>query len=269
MDISESIQFIEKNGTELEKARMWCILFDEPPEPSVLQVIKGLQNEDGGFPFGHVYGRPSSLNSTQVALLWMDELALMGSRIAGRCLQFLLNTQERDGGWDEDKSIARFEPPPWGTPGEIWARIYLSAQSAFWLIVGGYCGTDELHRALDFLRKHQEPSGRFQGFLHATWIATSVLIMAGEPYTKFGERGLAALSNESLANWVDSQISWALGCLSKAGVSTEVPFVEDCLKELIQRRQVGGEWVSEDGEARIVGATLETLKVFKQYGLLR
>jgi prenyltransferase beta subunit len=179
MDIAESVSFIEENGTDLEKARTRYILYGAKPEPDVVQPFIELQNADGGFPFGLAQGNPSTLNNTQVALLRLDELGMLDSATADRAFEYILKTQRDDGGWDEDASIAGYSPPPWASPGAPEARVYLSSQSAFWLAVGGYRSQPGFHKALDFLREHQEESGRFQGFLHSTWIATSVFLMAG------------------------------------------------------------------------------------------
>jgi squalene cyclase len=268
MDVAKSISFIEENGTDLEKARLRYILYGAKPEPDVIQPFIKLQNANGGFPFGLVQGNPSALNNTLVALLRMDELGMLDSSTANRAFQYVLVAQKDDGGWDEEASIARYGSPPWASPGEPWARLYLSAQSAFWLAVGGYRGHSGFQRALDFLLKHQEESGRVQGFLHNTWIATSVFVMAGSRYTEVVKKGLEAMMTAPLSEWVDSQISWALECLGKAGLPKDVPFVEKGLAELVWRRRVDGSWASEDGEARSVGAVIGVLKVLKHYGVL-
>jgi squalene cyclase len=266
MDIAESVSFIEENGTDLEKARMRHILYGAKPEPDIVQPFIELQNADGGFPFGPAQGNPSTLNNTHVALLRLDELGMLDSATADRAFGYILKTQRDDGGWDEDAAIAGYGPPPWARPGALEARVYLSSQSAFWLAVGGYRSHPGFHKALDFLRAHQKESGRFQGFLHSTWIATGVFLMAGSSqYAEIARKGLEALATEPLSGWVDSQISWALHCLGAAGLPKGNPFVEKGLTELAQRRSIDGRWISEDGEGRTVGAVIETLKVLKHY----
>ena len=268
MNITESISFVEANGTDLENARLRCLLYGTQPEPGVLQPFLDLQNADGGFPFRMEQGNPTALNHTQVALLWMDELGLLDAPASQNAFEYVLRTQREDGGWNEEIAIAQYDPPPWAIPGEPWARVYLTAQSAFWLAVGGYRTSPGFQSALDFLLKHQEESGKFQGFLHNTWIATSVFWMAGALYAEPAGKGLAALAARPLAKWVDSQIAWALDCLGRAGLPQDEPFVKAGLAELLRRRSAEGKWVSEDGEARTVGAVLEALKVLKCYELL-
>ncbi|MGD8752118.1 MAG: terpene cyclase/mutase family protein [Anaerolineales bacterium] len=143
-------------------------------------------------------GNPTALNNTHVALLRMDELGMSDSPIVHRAFVYILRVQRDDGGWNEDASIAKYDPPPWASPGEPWARVYLSAQSAFWLAAGGYRSHPGFQRALDFLLKHQEESGRFQGFPHSTWIATSAFVMAGAQYSETARKGLEAMVTKPL-----------------------------------------------------------------------
>ncbi len=268
MDVTESISFVEANGTDLETARLRCILYGTAPGPEALEPFLALQHPDGGFPFRMEQGNPTALNPTQVALLWMDELGMLDSSAAHSAFEYLLRSQREDGGWDEEAAIAAYDPPPWAAPGELNARIYLTAQSAFWLAAGGYGNHPGFPHALEFLIKYQDESGRFQGFPHNTWIATSVFWMAGAPYNETARMGMEALAAKPLADWVDSQIAWALDCLGRTGLPKEDPFVEAGLAELMRRRGAEGKWISEDGEARTVGAVIEALKVLNRYDLL-
>ena len=123
-------------------------------------------------------------------------------------------------------------------------------------------------KALDFLLRHRDETGKFYGYLHTTWIASSVFGMAGDQYAEVARKGLQTLMDRPFSEWADSQIAWALDCLSSAGLPKDHPFVEKCLAELLQRRGPDGRWSSEDGEAYAVGATIQVLKVLKHYGLL-
>jgi hypothetical protein len=80
--------------------------------------------------------------------------------------------------------------------------------------------------------------------------------------------GLQALASTPLSEWDDSQIAWALDCLSRGGLPKKHPFVEACLNQLFHRQKADGSWASEDGEGSAVGATIQVLKVMKRYGLL-
>ena len=268
VDILKSITFIGENGSILEKDRISIILNGtNPSQDAVLDFIQ-LQNSDGGFPFGMIQGNISTINETTVAMWWMEELDLLSSTTAEMAYTYLLSKQMEDGGWDEDQQIVQFDLPPWMQPGDLKTRLYLSAYAAYWLAVGGYQATPAFRKAIHFLLRHQEPSGRVYGYLHNTWIASGVFLMAGDRYTKMASLGIQSLAGIPLSEWDDSQIAWAVDCLSRGGLPKKHPFIETCLDQLFHRQKADGSWASEDGEGSAVGATIQVLKVMKRYGLL-
>jgi hypothetical protein len=268
MDITRSIYLIEEHGSNLEKASLRYILYGEKPGPAILKYFTTLQNPDGGFPCNMTQGNPSAIHKTQYVLSQMDDLGMLQTTVADNAFHYLLAAQISDGGWDEQPSIMPCAPPPWAIPGDLWARLYLSALSAFWLAVRGETSQPAFHKALEFLLKYQDATGKFYGFLHTTWIAVAVFLMADSQYDEIAEKGLQALSARPVSEWVDSQIAWALDCLSLAGLPKDHPFVEQSLETLFNRQQTNGRWLSEDGEAHEIGVTLEILKVLKRYDLL-
>ena len=268
MDPGPSVAFVEEKGTELEKARMRRLLYGVDPTPDVVRSLTARQNGDGGFPQRGVEDGPSCVHGTLNALWQMDELGVLGSPAGDEALRYLVAVQREDGGWDEDASLAECGVPPWATPGDLRARLYLTAYAAYWLALAGRAEHQAFGQALPFLRRHQDDTGRFHGFIHTTWIATSVFVMAGNQYVDVAMKGLQALIARPLPEWVDSQICWALDCLGRAGVPKDQPFVRAGLAELLGRRGADGGWASEDGAAHSAGATVEALKVLKHYGLL-
>jgi len=268
VDIHKSIAFIERKGSSLEKARVHCILDGEKPQPEIIQGFHDLQNDDGGFPFGLVRGNLSTLNETTVALWWMEELDLLSSPAARKAFSFLLANQYEDGSWEESPQAAQYDLPPWIELGDQKTKLYLSAYASYWLAVGGYIKPPAFRKALHFLIRSQDQTGRFFGYLHTTWIAVGVFLLAGERYASIASRGIELLSARAMAEWVDSQLAWALDCLSRGGLPKSHPYVKKCLDELVRRQGRDGSWASEDGEASSVGATIQALKVLKRYGLI-
>jgi len=266
--VARSIAFVEEHGTDLEKVRLSHILHGAEPGLDAVESLVRLQNNDGGFPCRMMQDDPSTVNSTLTALWWLDELGMLGSTVADRSLSYLLLIQKEDGGWDEDPLIARYyEPPPWVKSGDLRTRLYLSAYSVYWLALGGRRDNPALRKGLKFLLKHQDNLDGFCGPHHTTWIATSAFIMAGPRYITAVKRGLKVLEDRPLSEWPDSQIAWALCCLGRAGLPEDRPFVKASLVELHSRRKPDGSWLSEDGQAHTVDATIEALKAFKVYAL--
>ena len=268
MDISQSIDYILKHGIEAEHARMKCIIYNTAPDPKVVYSIEALQNQDGGFPCRKTKGYPSCINDTLNAFWQMDELGMLDSPTAQKTKDYLLKRQKVDGSWDEEPSALAFDLPPWAKPGDLKARIYLTAYSIFRLALGGDVNQVVFTKALEFLRKHQDETGQFYGFFHSTWIATGAFLLAGNSYLHVTQKGIQALMARPLAKWVDSQLCWALDCLGHAGLPKGHPFIDASLAELMVRRSPEGIWISEDGEAQTVSATIEALKVLKLFGCI-
>jgi squalene cyclase len=268
VNIVKSIGFIGERGTNLEKARMNCILHGINPPQDVVQGLYQLQNEDGGFPFGMVKGNQSTINETTVALWWIEELDLLTSPNANQAFAYLLATQREDGSWDVDPRLAQEILPSLIEVGDLKTRLYLSAYSTYWLAVGNHQSLPTFRKAIHFLLRHQDQTGKIYGYLHNTWIATGVFLMAGDRYAKVANLGIQALAQTPVAKWDDNQIAWALDCLSRGGLPKNHPFIEGCLDELYSRQRSDGSWASEDGEAFAVGATIQVLKVMKRYNLI-
>src|SRR4030042_136242 len=127
VNIIKSMSFIGEKGSDLEKARINCILNGANPKREVILGFINLQNEDGGFPFGMVKGNLSTINETTVALWWMEELDILSSPNARQAFDYLMATQLEDGGWDEDPQQAQYDLPAWIQIGDLKTRLYLSA----------------------------------------------------------------------------------------------------------------------------------------------
>jgi hypothetical protein len=263
-----AIAFVEANGTELEKARLRWVVDMVAPGRAAVDSLAALQNADGGFPLGLVAGRPTSVDSTLTALWWLEELGLLASVPAGRAHAFLGFAQRKDGGWDENPALAQHDLPPWVRIGDLPTRLYLTAYAAYWLGRRGPKDSPVFRRALDFLRPHQDETGRFRGYLHTTWIATSVFLLAGPAGAAAARQGLAALADISSTEWEASQLAWALSCLGVAGLPAEHSFVARALDELKRRQRQDGSWASEDGDPYAVGATIQAFGVLMRYGRL-
>ncbi len=268
MDIEKSIAFIESRGSELEKVRLNCILRGTRPPADVVQKLINLQNADGGFPFGMQAGKLSTINETTVALWWLEEMDLLYSPLAHFAFDFLNRTQQAEGYWDEDPRLAQYELPPWIKLGDLYTQLYLTAYVAFWLAAAGKTTQPAFRKSLHFLIKNQDETGKFLGFLHTTWIAIGVFLMAGKHYTTIAGKAHQVLCDRHLDEWEDGQLAWALDCLSKGGLPKTDSFVRAGLSELKRRQKLDGSWASEDGEGAAVGATIQAIKVFKHYGLI-
>jgi squalene cyclase len=265
LDTIKSIHFVEKNGSDVERARLRYILYAADPDPEILQPFLDLQNRDGGFPCNRVKDNLSSINDTLNALWWMDELGMLSSPSTENAIDYLLGMQLEDGGWDEDPRIPQKDLPQWIDPGNLVTQHYLSAYSAYWLIMKGHHSSNAVLMALDYLDAQFQEKTLFKGFHHTTWIASSVFLMAGEAYTEAAMVGLQNLLRRKSSDWQNSQLAWALDCLGNADLPRDHPFIQTGIKVLVRRQAPNGSWSSKEGEASAVNGTIAVLKVFKRY----
>jgi prenyltransferase beta subunit len=268
VNADSSKSFIAKNGTELENARLQYILYGSIPNPDVLNSFTRLQNEDGGFPCGLQDGSPSSLERTHLSLWWLEELGTLNSIEVDSAIEFLVRKQSDDGSWDENLALPRQCLPAWIIPGDLLTILYLTAYSAYWLGVLGRREHPAFQKALDYLLEYQDDTGEYLGYLHTTWLATSAFIIAGDQYSITINRGMLALMDRPLSEYVASQLAWLLNCFSTAGISRGHHVTSHFLIKLRQLRRPDGSWASEDGDTHAVDSTIESLRALKCYGIL-
>lgn len=260
--MEKAVNFIYSNGTPIEIARLDSILKRNPS--NVLGSIEAFQNNDGGFPYNMEPGNISALNTTEFVLVWLHDLALLDSEVGRQTFRFILSMQHQDGTWDETDEILSYDPPPWMVPHNEYAIAFTTANSAFWLGVKGL-KTEPFFRACTFLKSSQNESGKFPGFIHTTWVSTSVLAMEKDWTFNPVVRALSYLDGLSLEQWEASQISWMLWCFTLADIPSDIPFLKKVVTELLTRQREDGRFASEDGDSFSVNSTLEAVKVIRAY----
>src|SRR5438876_412828 len=155
-----TIAYIQENGDELERARLAGLLGRSRAEPKVARSLLARQNEDGGFPYGLIQGRPSAITATATAMQWMHHLRLLPSYVE-RATGYLLTVQRPDGAWEESPAALRFDPPALIRPGVPLARL-LTLQRPD----GGWSSDDGADRDVDL-------SLRASGVLLAYGVSTA------------------------------------------------------------------------------------------------
>ncbi|MFX0025819.1 MAG: prenyltransferase/squalene oxidase repeat-containing protein [Candidatus Hermodarchaeota archaeon] len=268
MDIEKAIKFVRSKGNEIEKARLDAILWDKPIQEDILKQLAAFQKSDGGFCYW--IKEVSNICDTIYVLFWFDDLKLYSGPIVEPACRFLLNRQQKDGGWDEVDKVQKFNPPEWLIPGRIETRVWLTAYCAHVLIRFGYAEAEGTYCPTDFLMANCDESGRLTGYLRATWIALPMLAFYPGPEPKSFQKAISVVESNYSPDWEGSYLAWLLRCLNDAGLSRSHALVERCLVDLKRKQRIDGSWQpeNEEGEDHSVNATIEAVHAFKKYNLI-
>jgi hypothetical protein len=229
IDIARARAFVEARGTPLEQARLLGLLdpqrLSTAPPPAVAEFL-ALQNQDGGFPFDLVAGRPSALSTTAYALYWLHDLRLHEGAEAQRAIEFLADRQLPRGIWRERAELQAFNPPLWSDPETTAADVYTTALCAGTLAV---LSDDELpvDLAVNWLHKQQARDGVLVGFrAHSSWLAVPAFERIFGNEMRGTRRLIAGLGTIFSNEWPASMTAWMLQSLLDAGYTTRTTLVE-------------------------------------------
>ncbi|MFQ5758267.1 MAG: prenyltransferase/squalene oxidase repeat-containing protein [Candidatus Bathyarchaeia archaeon] len=266
LDVQKAVRFVEENGTELEKYRLNYLLGKERDDEVPQRYLRGLQNDDGGFPYNDEKGKVSSVNFTSVNLSLMIELGLTKSDVCRKTLEYLMQVQSEDGSWDENQAINQYNPPFWNMPGDLKAKMWLTASVTNYLIQLGYRESEAVRRATLFLLKNRNEEGTFFGFLHSTWISAAVFGQLKGVDSEVVKKALKVIErNISRMEDGASDFVWCLECFHVAGVSKDNPLVKRCIARVTELQKENGAWASGDGEKYAVSNTINALRVLRMY----
>lgn len=263
MNPEKAIAFVKRDGNDVECARLGVLLEAKEPSREIIARLFADQRPDGGWaPFwAQDY---SSLDATCFRLAQAEQLGIGEAEPAiRRAVAFLAERQVSDGSWQEDDSVAGVAPP-WTTPGQLPATLYLTANCGLWLALLSD-EVDLASRAAAYLQEHLGDDGQLPGFLHTHWLAGAMWhkLRRQEP----AERAFTYLS-ERIGDLASSNLSWLITTLSAAGVPAHHNLVSDAASLLARAQEDDGRWRSEDGPAQDVHATLEALRAIRFVGAL-
>jgi len=257
MNIEKAIIFIRNNGNEVEHARLNYILANERPSEEVTADLFANQRSDGGWPpfWANDY---SSLDATCFRLAQAEQLGITEAETAvNRAVKFLIKRQSPDGSWEEDEKDAD-SAPPWAKPGELAAKLYLTANCGLWLALFGNPDTRVL-KAADYLQTHLDQNGHLPSFLHAHWLAGGLWYKLNwQASTQIFDYLSMRIGDLSTSN-----LSWLITTMCAAGVPASHQLVDNAARLLEQSQNADGYWESEDGSNQNVHATLEALRALR------
>lgn len=270
IDIKKAEGFVAAHGDMVEQARLAKILHHQNPDDTIRRRLADMQNPDGGYAYWLPGETISTVCDTAYVLWWFDDLGIRTGTTVDRAVEYLFAHQKSDGGWDEVDALKTMDVPEFLIPGETRTRVWLTAYCAHLLMLFGHADSPQCRGCpVDFLIANREPSGKLIGYLRATWDALAVFSRYPAGDRKPFKRALAVIENElTPGKWAASYLAWLVRALRDAGLARDHPVVSRCLAVLTESQRPDGSWKSEDDEKYAPGATIEVIRVLKDYGVI-
>jgi hypothetical protein len=271
-DLEAATGFVVAHGDAVERARLSYLRVGAAAQPEILVDAEVGQTPEGGWPaiFG---GGVASVDATCFRLGELDDLGALGRPAARRALDWLATMQRSDGSWEEDPSLAGWAPP-WATPGDPEARLYLTALAGFWLTVAGhdarsagpldhrvggaYAGV--VHGAAHAFAAALRDDGTWPSFLAAGWLGAAVLYRQ-ELY--YESARIQVVLGERVPDLSPTDVASLASALRRVGLSREDSLIVAARQRLAATQRSDGGWPSDDGPAFDVHTTLTVIRAFR------
>lgn len=265
--LSPAVAFIRDGGDELERGRLAGILGREQPDPKAIRVLATRQNEDGGFPYQMIAGRPSAVAATAAALGWLHDLRHSASSQVERAAAYLLTVQRPDGTWEESPALVKYDPPPLARPGHNAGRLYATALAGCWLARLLGPGHESVHGAASAVRSSREQAWPEDEPLPIGVLAVALLAMTDGGASAAARSGMEALVRLPAEAWSADRLADLAAFCYAAGFAADEPLVAWALRRLAALQRDDGGWSSEHGADREVDLSLRILGALLAYGV--
>jgi hypothetical protein len=264
VDLDAAIGYVVAHGDAVDRARLAWLRSGIMPPRDVLDKAEAGQAPDGGWP-AFWGANVASVDATCFRLAELDDLGALHRPAARRALRWLSSRQRPDGMWEEDAALAG-EAPEWARPGDDEARLYLTTNAGYWLVVGGPDPDDDgehtrrITRAAEAFRASLGPGGSWPSFLVAGWLGCALLYHLAWFYE-------SAQIQVALADRVPqmspADTAWMTAALRGVGMSPEDWLMQAARRRLSETQRSDGGWESDDGDQFNVHTTLTAIRALR------
>lgn len=274
VDLDAAIGFVIARGDQVDRARLSWLRSELPPDPETIARVEMGQGKLGGWP-AYWGGDTPSIDATCFRLAELDDLGALDRPAARAAVAWLVSRQRPDGTWQEDEALAD-TAPPWATPGDPEAGVYLTANAGFWLAVAGpptqlslsgpaasasstetNSHAEVVARATQAFRAAMRPDGTWPSFLVAGWLGGAMLFKTGWFYEAAQIQVVLAARMPEMS---PADVAWLSASFRRAGLTTDDFVLQSARQRLAETQRSDGGWPSDDGEAFDVHTTLAAIR---------
>jgi len=264
VDLDAAIGYVVAHGDAVDRARLAWLRTGQAPTPDLLEKAEIGQAPGGGWP-AYWGADVASVDATCFRLAELDDLGAIDRPAARRALAWLGRSQRPDGMWEEDASLAGIAPP-WAQPGDPEARLYLTTNAAFWLLIGGPADGDDEHatriaRAAEAFRASLAPDGSWPSFLVTGWLGCALLYHLGWFYESAQIQVALA---DRVPKMTPADTASLCAALRRVGMSPDDWLLGSARRHLSETQRSDGGWPSDDGEQFNVHTTLTAIRALRQ-----
>ena len=272
-DLDAANGFVVAHGALVDRARLASLRTGALPTRDVWELAESGQVPGAGWPASAENQIPS-IDATCFRLAELADLGALGRPAAREALAWLASVQRPDGTWEEHPSLAE-EAPPWAVPGDPEARLFLTANAAYWLSVATSPESDGQPRILGRLGGEYaaavaaaakviagslRPDGTWPSFLVTGWLGAAVLY--GQEM--FYESALMqAVLTDRLPDLSAGDVAWLGATLRRVGVDPGHRLLVAAWQRLAETQRSDGGWSSDDGHAFDVHTTLTAIRALR------
>ena len=149
-------------------------------------------------------------------------------------------------------------------PGDVAARLYVTANCGFWVAVTGLV-QDAADDAAGYLSRQLDANGHLSSFPQAHWLAAALWRMQG--MHDEAANALAYLQKR-VPELSAGNLAWMILALREGGLPAADETVRAALIRMVELRDPAGHWPSDEGAGNAVHVTIEAIKSLQLAGNL-
>lgn len=264
LDVEKALEYIELEGTDLDRYRSRFLFRGERDDVMATWLLGSYQNQDGGYPLHLVIGEQSNISETAKIIAHSSQMQLLRSPCCRKALEYIRSCQHPDGFWQESSSQLELGEEMGGE----WGRLWLSAYVGRALCMAAEQKSAEVKKVRNYFLGLRVNGSQFTSSPSIHFLALGFFALLEGPQCGLVREALPY----ALANFTRSKeprlITVQAECLLEAGVAPDDPILKEAGRNLIKIQGSDGGW-GESYEGLRIRTTIDVLGLLLKLGAWR